>query len=405
MWFRDCVHTARAVVPAGLTGGLLMAACVLLGWWFSRRRRGPLVTWTRWWFDCVARRVLDEASWAPRAGMIAANNILNTGLIVCAGVLNHLSWLAIAFVGLELGAAARLMAGVPTARRGVTDADRGPLWVVMLGIGWTLLEICAILLSVGLSLGQGTLGPELSLGEALACFGVIVVPLLVLAATGEGLWLTAYGVGEADPDACGPTQHLPEGTPMTENRDNPVPDEQRTQVVLVDEHNHEQGLMGKVAAHRGEGRLHRALTCLLFDERGRLLFARRAAAKPLWPGYYDATVATHPVAGEGFLDAARRRVPEELGPQAEVADLQQVTEITYQASYDQDWSEREFCAVLLGRLTGSAGPDPSEIDEITAVSLGELPAFLADRPIAPWFQLAWEKLQRDHADVVMQWLR
>ena len=76
--------------------------------------------------------------------------------------------------------------------------------------------------------------------------------------------------------------------------DNPLPEPASDTVILVDQSGRELGVADKVECHRGPGRLHRALTCLLFDDRSRLLFARRAPTKPLWPGYWDATVATHP---------------------------------------------------------------------------------------------------------------
>lgn len=174
-------------------------------------------------------------------------------------------------------------------------------------------------------------------------------------------------------------------------------------VVLVDESGRELGAADKVGCHRGPGRLHRALTCLLFDHRMRLLFARRAAAKPLWPGYWDATVATHQAPGEPDVEAAHRRVRQELS--AEATDVIRPTQILYHATYDEDWSERELCAVLLARVAEPLTPAPGEIDDLTWLPLDDLPAFTTSEPITPWFVLAWEALQRDHVDELQRWLR
>ena len=186
------------------------------------------------------------------------------------------------------------------------------------------------------------------------------------------------------------------------NSTRPSPPANRGTVVLVDREGHELGPGDKIAAHRGQGTLHRALTCLLFDAHGRLLFARRALGKLLWPGYRDATVATHPAAGESDFDAARRRVRQELA--VDVTDLVCPTAITYHACYNAYWSEREFCTVLLGRLAGTPTPVPGEVDDLEYVPAEKLEAFSAARPVTPWFLLAWEKLQREHADEVAAWL-
>ncbi|HUU84897.1 MAG TPA: isopentenyl-diphosphate Delta-isomerase [Phycisphaerae bacterium] len=173
-------------------------------------------------------------------------------------------------------------------------------------------------------------------------------------------------------------------------------------VVLVDEAGRELGTADKVECHRGRGRLHRALTCLLFDDQRRLLFARRAAAKPLWPGYWDATVATHQAPGEPDIEATCRRVRQELA--ADARDVIRPTQILYHAQYNEDWAERELCAVLLARVAEPLTPAPDEIDDLTWIALDDLSAFTASEPIAPWFLLAWQALQRDHADELKSWL-
>ncbi len=174
-------------------------------------------------------------------------------------------------------------------------------------------------------------------------------------------------------------------------------------VVLVDGAGRPIGLADKIECHRGRGRLHRALTCVVLDEGGRLLFARRSPSKPTWPGYWDATVATHQRPDETDEAATGRRVAEELG--ARPAALQRVASITYQATYSHQWSEHEVCAVLLGRLSTpqaeALAPAPGEIDDLIWVSVGQLAGFIAAKPVTPWFLLAWEELVR--TDRVPDW--
>jgi len=173
-------------------------------------------------------------------------------------------------------------------------------------------------------------------------------------------------------------------------------------VVLVDESGRPTGTADKVEAHRGQGLLHRAVTCLLFDGDDRLLLARRALGKLLWPGYWDGTVATHPARGEADLDAVRRRVSEELTLAA--GDLAVAGHFVYHAPYDRYWCEREFCTVLLARVTQPPGPVNGQVDDVRWVESSRLDEFLAAAPIAPWFILAWQQLNANGAQTLRAWL-
>ena len=85
------------------------------------------------------------------------------------------------------------------------------------------------------------------------------------------------------------------------------------QVVLVDEGDRAIGAAEKLSAHRDGGRLHRAFSVFLFDAQGRVLLQRRAVAKYHFPLLWTNACCGHPRPGEGVVEAARRRVREELG--------------------------------------------------------------------------------------------
>ncbi len=186
-----------------------------------------------------------------------------------------------------------------------------------------------------------------------------------------------------------------------------APGDPTEEVVLCDNAGRSIGLADKTSCHRGRGRLHRALTCVLFDDDGRLLFGRRSPSKPTWPGYWDATVATHPFPGEGDEDATTRRVRQELG--VDSAGLRCVATVHYQATYSSEWAENEVCAVLLGRLSKQQAnrlvPADGEIDRVTWVTLDELGPFVASRPVAPWFHLTWDELQLAHRDALAAYVK
>ena len=46
------------------------------------------------------------------------------------------------------------------------------------------------MLSAGLSLAQGAMSHNVSLADAWATFGLLVVPMLIISAAGEALWMT-----------------------------------------------------------------------------------------------------------------------------------------------------------------------------------------------------------------------
>ena len=162
------------------------------------------------------------------------------------------------------------------------------------------------------------------------------------------------------------------------------------EVVLVDDADREVGRASLAEAHRGPGAQHRAFTAVLFDERGDVILARRAAGKPLWPGWWDATVASHPRAGEGYREAGGRRLEEELGVRVE---LWEPGAFRYHACWDERGSERELCAALIGVLDGEPVPHPDEISELRSVSLRELVCGV-EPDVCPWAWLALEVARR-----------
>jgi isopentenyl-diphosphate delta-isomerase len=162
-------------------------------------------------------------------------------------------------------------------------------------------------------------------------------------------------------------------------------------VVLVDERDTAVGVAPKLEAHR-HGRLHRAVSVVLFDDRGWLLLQRRADAKYHSPGLWSNTCCGHPRPGESVDDAARRRLVDELG--IEGCGLTRVTKFLYFAELDGGLVEHEVDHVLIGRWNGPADPDPGEVAEtrwIDREALFEEMLHAADR------YTAWAGRVVDHA--------
>ena len=157
-------------------------------------------------------------------------------------------------------------------------------------------------------------------------------------------------------------------------------------LVLVDGLDREIGTATKECVHR-EGLLHRAFSVLLVREGANgpeLLLAQRAPGKYHSAGLWANSCCSHPRAEEQLLDAAYRRVREELG--CEAADLRELAAFVYRAEFADGLCEYEYDHVLVGRCEGELAPDPAEVGAVRWVAADDVAAELADHPdqVAAW---------------------
>lgn len=148
-------------------------------------------------------------------------------------------------------------------------------------------------------------------------------------------------------------------------------------VVLVDPGDVVVGVAPKIEAHR-EGRLHRAVSVVLFDDAGRVLLQRRADGKYHSGGLWSNTCCGHPRPGESVEDAARRRLRDELG--IEGCDVARVDQFVYRAALEGGLVEHELDHVLVGSWNGRVEPDPDEVSETRWVDRDRLLAELVEAP-------------------------
>ena len=140
-------------------------------------------------------------------------------------------------------------------------------------------------------------------------------------------------------------------------------------------------------AHDRPGRLHRAFSVLLLDERGRVLLQRRAAGKTRFPLHWANACCGHPDPGEPPVPAAARRLREELGVTG--VELTEVGVYAYRAEDPGTGRvEHEYDHVLTGAYrTGTpVAPDPAEVAEVAWATPADLRAALAagGDGYAPW---------------------
>lgn len=166
-------------------------------------------------------------------------------------------------------------------------------------------------------------------------------------------------------------------------------------VVLVDAQDVQVGVCDKRTAHLGAGRLHRAFSVHLIDSRGRHLLQRRAAGKMLWPGFWSNACCSHPAPGETILDAASRRLREELGISASCRFLYS---FEYHAQFGLIGAEHELCHVLVAQSDALASPAAEEVSEIKWQTRAEISAQLSapQAQYTPWFRMEWRHLLMAH---------
>ncbi|MGW1056570.1 isopentenyl-diphosphate Delta-isomerase [Micromonospora rubida] len=158
-------------------------------------------------------------------------------------------------------------------------------------------------------------------------------------------------------------------------------------VELVDDGGRAHGEASVAAAHQPPGQLHRAFSVLLVDPDGRVLLQRRAAAKTRFPLRWANSCCGHPAPGESLVEAANRRLGDELG--AGPVDL---TEVGVYVYYAEDPAtgrvEFEYDHVLRADVPADAPlrPDPDEVAELRWVDPATLETDLDvdPRAYAPW---------------------
>lgn len=130
-------------------------------------------------------------------------------------------------------------------------------------------------------------------------------------------------------------------------------------VILVDGNDNEIGTIGKMEAHR-LGRLHRAFSIFVFNTRGELLLQRRALSKYHSGGLWSNTCCGHPRIGEKMVDAARRRLREEMGIDCK---LEEVFSFLYSVKFSHDLFEHEYDHVIIGKYNAPPDANPEEASE------------------------------------------
>jgi 16S rRNA (adenine1518-N6/adenine1519-N6)-dimethyltransferase len=138
----------------------------------------------------------------------------------------------------------------------------------------------------------------------------------------------------------------------------------------------------------GDNLRHRAVHILIFNERCELYLQQRSRCKDRHPLLWDSSAAGHVMAGEGYDEAAKRELQEELGINV---PLKKVLKLSASPQTGQ-----EFIWLYRGQLRGNIRPNRSEIESGAFLPPTTINGWIAARPenFAPGFLKCWRAFRQ-----------
>jgi isopentenyl-diphosphate Delta-isomerase len=173
-------------------------------------------------------------------------------------------------------------------------------------------------------------------------------------------------------------------------------------VILVDERDIKLGLMPKTEAHR-KALLHRAISVFIFNSNGEWLLQRRALTKYHSSGLWTNTCCTHPLPNETSIDAANRRLSQEMGMQC---SLKELFSFTYKEVLDNELTEHEFDHVFIGITDNVPQINTDEVAEYKYLKYSNLNLDIKKNPThyTVWFKKIVERVNiSKQKEVEMKW--
>ncbi|PWJ38459.1 isopentenyl-diphosphate Delta-isomerase [Sediminitomix flava] len=160
------------------------------------------------------------------------------------------------------------------------------------------------------------------------------------------------------------------------------------QVILVNEKDEQIGLMEKLEAHE-KGVLHRAFSIFIFNQKNQLLLQRRALEKYHSGGLWTNTCCSHPRNNESNLDAAIRRLDEEMGF---TTPLEDCFSFIYKSDFENGLIEHELDHVFVGYYDKEPDINLEEVCEWKWLEPEKILEEIRENPeqFTTWFRICFE---------------
>ena len=168
-------------------------------------------------------------------------------------------------------------------------------------------------------------------------------------------------------------------------------------VILVDKNDKEVGSMEKQEAHT-KGLLHRAFSVFIFNDKNELLLQRRALKKYHSGGLWTNTCCSHPRQNETTLDAANRRLVEEMGMRC---IIKKQFDFIYKAKLANNLYEHEFDHVFFGFSNEQPQINTDEVEEYTYKTLEDIGNEIKTNPekYTEWFKICFKEVIKSHKNI------
>lgn len=161
-------------------------------------------------------------------------------------------------------------------------------------------------------------------------------------------------------------------------------------VILVNKNDRPLGTMPKMEAHQ-KGVLHRAISIFLFDLNGNFLLQKRAANKYHSAKLWSNTCCSHPLPEENAIDAANRRLTEEMGMKC---DLNFAFKFLYKTNLENGLIEHELDYVFVGFTNTIPQINTDEVSNWCYLPYDLLHEHVRQHPenYTEWFKLLYKKV-------------
>ena len=161
-------------------------------------------------------------------------------------------------------------------------------------------------------------------------------------------------------------------------------------VILVDHHDNEIGLLPKMEAHL-TGALHRAFSVFIFNKQGELLLQQRALNKYHSGGKWTNTCCSHPRSGETTLDAANRRLMEEMGM---TCKLSYGFNFLYKADVEDGIIEHEYDHIYFGITDDLPVINEKEVANYQYINMDTLTQQMKNHPdfYTEWLKICFSRV-------------